>query len=117
LKRSDIVGRWRLAGYEASSKDDVIHPMGRNAVGVLDYSTDGKVSVHIMGDGYFAYYGDYSVDEGASTITHHLEMASDPGFVGKSNLRRAQLRGDTLVLSGEMQFDGRPRAIKVTWKR
>jgi hypothetical protein len=91
--------------------------MGRDAIGVLDYSADGKVSVHIMGEGYFAYYGDYSVDERASTITHHLEMASDPGFVGKSNLRRARLSGDTLVLSGEMNIDGKPRTIKVTWKR
>ena len=117
MTRSDIVGRWRLAGYEAASKDDVIYPMGKNAIGVLDYSADGKVSVHIMGQGYFAYYGDYTVDERASTITHHLEMASEPSFVGASNLRRAELQGSTLVLSGEMTFEGKPRTIKVVWKR
>ena len=44
MTRSDIVGRWRLASYEAASKDDVIYPMGRSAIGVLDYSADGKVS-------------------------------------------------------------------------
>jgi hypothetical protein len=27
--------------------------MGREALGVLQYSADGKVSVHIMGEGYF----------------------------------------------------------------
>jgi hypothetical protein len=112
-----VVGRWRLASYEAASRDDVIYPMGRNAVGVLDYSADGKVSVHIMGEGYFAYYGDYTVDERASTITHQLEMASEPSFVGASNLRRAELRGSTLILIGEMTFEGKPRTIKVTWKR
>jgi hypothetical protein len=117
LTRSDIVGRWRLASYEAASKDDVIYPMGRSAIGVLDYSADGKVSVHIMGEGYFAYYGDYAVDEAASTITHRLEIASEPSFVGASNLRRAELRGSTLVLSGEMSFEGKPRTIKVTWRR
>lgn len=117
MTRSDVVGRWRLASYEAASKDDVIYPMGKNAIGVLDYSADGKVSVHIMGEGYFAYYGDYTVDERASTITHHLEMASQPSFVGASNLRRAELKGSTLVLSGEMTFEGKPRTIKVVWKR
>lgn len=117
LTRSDIVGRWRLVSYEAASRDDVIHPMGRSAIGVLDYSADGKVSVHIMGEGYFAYYGDYAVDEAASMITHRLEMASEPSFVGASNLRRAELRGSTLVLSGEMSFEGEPRTIKVTWQR
>ena len=91
--------------------------MGKDAVGVLDYSAEGKVSVHIMGDGYFAYYGDYTVDERASTITHHLELASEPSFVGKSNLRHAKLSGSTLVLSGQMMFDGAPRTIKVTWSR
>jgi len=117
LKRRDIVGRWRLASYEAAAQDDVIYPMGRNAIGVLDYSADGKVSVHIMGEGYFAYYGDYTVDENASTITHHLEMASQPSFVGAANLRRAELQGSTLVLSGEMIVEGEPRTIKVTWQR
>jgi len=112
-----LLGTWRLLSYEAAGKGDVIYPMGRKAVGVLDYSADGKVSVHIMGEGYFAYYGDYSVDETASTITHHLEMASEPSFVGASNLRRAALKGGMLVLSGEMSFEGTLRTIKVTWKR
>ncbi len=93
--------------------------MGEGAVGVLDYSADRKVSVHIMArDGrYFAYYGDYSVDEAAATVTHRLEMASEPSFVGASNLRRAELQGSTLILSGEMTFEGKPRTIKVVWKR
>lgn len=117
MTRNDVVGRWRLAGYEAASKDDIIYPMGKDAIGVLDYSADGKVSVHIMGEGYFAYYGDYTVDERGSTITHHLEMASQPSFVGASNLRRAELKGSTLILSGEMTFEGKPRTIKVIWQR
>jgi hypothetical protein len=93
--------------------------MGEGAVGVLDYSADGKVSVHIMArDGrYFAYYGDYTVDEAAATVTHKLEMASEPSFVGASNLRHAQLRGSQLILSGAMAVDGKPHTIKVTWSR
>jgi hypothetical protein len=91
--------------------------MGRNAVGVLNYSKAGEVSVHIMGEGYFAYYGRYSVDERASTVTHHLELASEPSFVGASNVRHAKLRGSTLVLSGRMMFDGAARTIKVTWRK
>ena len=117
MKRSEIIGRWRLASYEASGPGGVVWPMGRDAVGVLDYSADGKVSVHIMGEGYFAYYGDYALDEQASTVTHKLEMASEPSFVGASNLRHAELRGSTLVLSGAMQIDGKPHTIRVTWQR
>ena len=93
--------------------------MGEGATGVLDYSADGKVSVHIMArDGrYFAYYGDYVVDEAASTVTHRLELASDPSFVGASNLRHATLSGDRLMLSGPMRIDGRPHTIEVAWQR
>jgi hypothetical protein len=93
------------------------HPMGRNAVGVLDYSEDGKVSVHIMGEGYFAYYGDYVVDESRSTVTHHLEMASEPTYIGASNLRHASLDGPRLLLTGSTQFDGATREIRVLWER
>jgi hypothetical protein len=115
----DLVGRWRLVDYRAASDGKTLYPMGEGARGVLDYSADGKVSVHIMArDGrYFAYYGDYIVDEAAATVTHRLELASDPTFVGASNLRHASLKGDTLVLSGAMTIEGRPATIHVTWQR
>ena len=107
MTRGDVVGTWRLVSYEAGDT----YPMGKDAVGVLHYSPEGKVSVHIMGEGYFAYYGDYTID--GATITHHLEMASEPSFVGASNVRHARLRGSTLVLTGRMGA----REIKVTWRR
>jgi len=37
-----------------------VYPLGAAARGVLDYSREGNVSVHIMGERYFAYYGYYS---------------------------------------------------------
>jgi hypothetical protein len=119
VRRSDIIGRWRLAAYKALAGQEAFFPMGEGAVGVLDYSVDGKVSVHIMAKDrrYFAYYGDYTVDEAASTVTHHFEMASEPTFVGASNLRHARLDGPRLVLSGAMAFEGKPATIEVTWTR
>jgi hypothetical protein len=119
MKAGEVVGAWRLASYRAISGDRTFHPMGEGAVGVLDYSAEGKVSVHIMSTDrrYFAYYGDYTVDEAASTITHHLEMASEPSFVGASNLRHAKLEGRRLVLSGAMTFEGKPATIEVSWER
>jgi hypothetical protein len=113
VKRSDLVGRWRLLSY----KTGVEYPMGRDALGVLQYSADGKVSVHIMGDGYFAYYGDYTVDEAGSAVTHHLELCSDPKLVGVSNLRNAKLEGGRLELTGSMEFGGETREICVVWER
>jgi hypothetical protein len=118
--RDRLVGRWRLAAYEAVSEGARIEPMGPGATGVLDYSADGKVSVHMMrrgAEGYFAYYGDYIVDEAESTVTHRLEMASEPSFVGASNRRHAKLQGRQLTLSGSMTIEGRPHTIRVLWER
>jgi hypothetical protein len=114
-----LVGRWRLVSYTAQSDDDapLVYPLGASAKGVLDYSREGNVSVHIMGEGYFAYYGYYSVDEKAATVTHHLELCSERSLAGASNLRQIALEGARLVLSGPMQLDGRPHTIRVVWER
>jgi hypothetical protein len=113
VKKSDLVGRWRLLSYTTGTE----YPMGRDAHGVLQYSADGKVSVHIMGGSYFAYYGDYTVDEAGSAVTHHLELCSDPKLVGGSNLRHARLEGGRLTLTGSMRIDGETREIRVEWER
>ena len=113
-----LVGRWRLVSYTAQSGDGPpVYPLGASAKGVLDYSREGNVSVHIMGEGYFAYYGYYTVDEKAATVTHHLELCSDRSLAGASNLRQIALEGARLVLSGPMQLDGRPHTIRVVWER
>ena len=113
-----LVGRWRLVSYSAQSDDgSQVYPLGASARGVLDYSREGNVSVHIMGEGYFAYYGYYTVDEKAATVTHHLELCSDRSLAGASNLRQIALEGARLVLSGPMQLDGRPHTIRVVWER
>jgi len=95
----------------------VEYPMGRDVLGVLQYSADGKVSVHIMGESYFAYYGDYTVDEAGSAVTHHLELCSDPKLVGASHLRNASLESGCLALTGSMRINGETREIRVVWER
>ena len=117
LKRR-LVGRWRLLSYSAHPDDGPqVYPLGASARGVLDYSPEGNVSVHIMGAGYFAYYGYYTVDERAATVTHHLELCSERSLAGASNLRHIALEGARLVLSGSMSLDGRPHTIRVVWER
>lgn len=113
FQRSDLVGRWRLLSYTTGD----VYPIGRDARGVLDYSVDGKVSVHIMGEGYFAYYGDYTVDEAGGSVMHRLELCSDPKLAGAANLRHVSLDGRRLTLTGTMQFNGQTREIRVEWER
>jgi hypothetical protein len=99
------------------AQGEPFHPLGAAAKGVLEYSCEGNVSVHIMGEGYFAYYGYYTVDQRAATVTHHLELCSDRSLAGASNLRRIALEGAQLVLSGSMSLDGRLLTIRVVWER
>lgn len=125
MLKQRLPGRWRLVSYEARSEQGAVrHPMGPDASGVLHYTGDRKVSVHIMtraADRYFAYYGDYEVDEARGAVTHVIELSSDPGFVGARNLRFAALEGEgigaRLVLSGPMSFDGEAHTIRVAWVR
>lgn len=113
MTRHDLLGRWRLLSYTTGTE----YPMGPDAVGVLQYTADGKVSVHIMGAGYLAYYGGYTVDEAGSSVTHHLELCSDRKLVGVSNIRHAKLEGARLTLTGSMQISGQAREIRVVWER
>ena len=114
----ELTGRWRLVSYTARpERGEEVYPLGAAAKGVLDYSREGNVSVHIMGSGYFAYYGYYTVDEKARTVTHHLELCSDHSLAGASNLRSIALEDGRLVLSGPMELDGKPHTIRVIWER
>jgi hypothetical protein len=116
--RNKLVGRWRLVSYLASpAQGEAVYPLGAAAAGVLDYSPEGNVSVHIMGSGYFAYYGYYTVDESARTVTHHLELCSERNLAGASNLRHIDVEGARLVLSGSMTVNGLPHSIRVEWEK
>jgi hypothetical protein len=116
--RKKLTGRWRLVSYTARpERGEEVYPLGTAARGVLDYSREGNVSVHIMGSGYFAYYGYYTVDEKACTVTHHLELCSNHTLAGASNLRHIALEGARLVLSGPMELDGKPHTVRVVWAR
>ena len=116
--RKKLTGRWRLVSYTARpERGEEVYPLGAAAKGVLNYSREGNVSVHIMGERYFAYYGYYTVDEKARTVTHHLELCSDRDLAGASNLRHIALEGARLVLSGSMELDGKAHTIRVVWER
>jgi hypothetical protein len=49
-------------------------------------------------DSYTAYYGTYTVDAKAGTITHHLEDSLTPGRRGVDNVRYFEFQGDRVVL-------------------
>ena len=128
-----LVGAWRLVGYQFDS-DQVDPNRGGHPVGLLQYDTNGSMGVQIMPDrprakyattlptgeearsamlGYTAYFGTYTVDERAHTVTHHREGSINPGDVGRELVRRYEFQSpDRMAL---IPLDGLPRTL--TWER
>src|SRR5688572_5531161 len=96
--RKPFVGSWRLVSIEGGN-----NPTGRGSkpTGIIMYDAHGNMAVQIQPDrvrptytgaptaeqaaermrGYTAYFGTYTIDEKASTVTHHRQGMLDAGEV------------------------------------
>ena len=70
-----FVGAWRYAGMTVDGKPGTTR--GTNPRGILIYDSSGHMAVHVAPDddatarNHTAYFGTWSVDPRAATITHH----------------------------------------------
>lgn len=125
--RRKLQGAWRYVGTRLDGKS---WDRGANPKGMIYYGPHGEMSVQIAPDvartraanvmtpdeaflalkDYIAYFGTYSVDEAAGTVTHHRQATIQPGDAGDF-VRRIEFTGDRLVL--------RPphSTLEVTWER
>jgi hypothetical protein len=113
-----LVGGWRLVSALANGK---IKPeRGQNPTGLIFYDASGWMSVNIQGDHppvelagetptpeeshaalrtYWAYFGTYTVDEAARTVTHHRRGSVNPGWHRHPDFIRAyEFIGDNRVV-------------------
>src|SRR4029077_12648302 len=90
---------------------------GANPRGIIIYDAHGYMACHVAPDrdvtkagdkptgdeakaaldGHVAYFGKYSVDEGAGTVTHHRHGSVQPGDKGDL-VRGYEFVGDRLIL-------------------
>jgi hypothetical protein len=117
--KARLTGIWRLVSCVRTHKDGSTSlPWGANPVGQIIYLSNGSMSVQIMRpgrhstvppgidygssqateqevreavSGFVSYFGPYSVDEAANKVTHHLEAALVPSWVGTSLVRTFQI--------------------------
>jgi hypothetical protein len=142
--RELLVGSWVLVSRQDRAADGSVVPepaLGSDPVGFLVYDGHGNMTVQLMrrlrdggavtparpragaansgsADGYDAYFGTYSVDLAARTVTHHLVGALVPGDVGKSLVRQFQVSATELRLSFETEgSSGQPVVRTLTWRR
>lgn len=125
--KDKLIGAWRYLGTRI---DGAARNRGVNPKGMIYYGPHGEMSVQIAPDrerrragplmtpdeaklaltDYIAYFGTYSVDAKAGTVTHHRQDSIQPGDSGDL-VRRYEFVGDRLVL--------RPpnSTMEVSWER
>ena len=143
MLRDELVGMWRMAGAEFWWPDGQVADMyGPAPSGMLIYGAGGDMAVQIMradrppfaaGDfrdgsieelraavaGYMAYFGRYTVDEAARTVTHHLRGSLAPNWVGQDLTRVVELDGNRLTLrtAKPIATAGRTTMGVLVWER
>jgi hypothetical protein len=56
-------------------------------------------AVNSVFDSFLAYYGHYTIDSEAGTVTHHVEASNRPAFRRRNLVRRYSFSGNLLILS------------------
>jgi len=139
-----LVGAWRLVSVEGTSP--VFHMKYDHPRGLIIYDASGRMSVQnanvsdrkpfVKGpaagtveekaaafDSYGGYYGTYTVDTKAGTVTHHIEDGTNPGLRGRDNVRWYEFQGkDRVVLIATEDGNGgtvarKDATYKLTWER
>lgn len=116
---SRVEGVWRLVEYHDWNADGTeIESLGNQAPGIFVYTPEGNLSLHIMTQfdrptvnsettneergeiyrPYIGYFGTYTVDYEAKTITHNIEGAKLPNRIGRSAIRTFYFDDSDLVL-------------------
>ena len=118
-----FVGTWRLLEcYGKWSDGRISYPYGDKPEGQLIYDGHGNFSGQIAGsgrpafetgnllkgnpeeintafEGYIAYYGTYEVDEAKGQVTHHVQSALFPNWIGDTQTRNFEFEGKKLRLN------------------
>lgn len=141
-QQAAVVGTWKLVSYDTQTADGVkTFPLGQDLVGLAIYLPNGRVSIQFMrrdrptfksGDawrgtleeeraafeGFFGYAGRYTIDAARSIVTHHLEVASAPNYVGIDLVRTFSIAGNRLTLrTSERQLAGQTSSSTLIWER
>lgn len=125
-----FVGTWKLVSIESTEAI----PYGAHPVGIISYDFTGNMAVQIMPDrerpkwkqgesptpeqaketlmGYVAYFGTYTVDEKARTVSHHRKGSLTAAGVGVDLVRKYELVGERLILTPVEN-----PSIHLTWER
>ena len=141
VSKDDLLGSWHLESWTIgySDRDEFSYPFGEEPQGLLLYTDDGWMSASIgrkertpfpedlpyrkipetdkaeAFSSYFHYSGRYRVVDG--DVIHYVSQSLNPNFPGSTQLRHAELDGQTLVLSGKDQVGDVTRFHSLVWHK
>jgi hypothetical protein len=139
----EFAGTWQLVdSYSERAGARAAFPLGTTVSGRLHYDRAGTMAAQLMGgaraafssrdpravsDGeyraafqsYTAYYGRYTIDAQAGTVTHHVEGATVPNWPGQDQLRYFTLAGRRLTLRTPTMRgnDGEKSVHTLVWEK
>jgi hypothetical protein len=140
---SQLIGTWRLVSREdrtAAGERRIDPGLGADPVALLVFDMAGNFAAQFMKrdrsnvdisvttragsnnstavNGYDAYFGTYTVDEGSGSVRTTLEGSLSPEDVGSVFTREMHVDGDTLTIQLETTSgDGEPVTRTLTWRR
>lgn len=137
-----LVGTWDLVANYALRQDGTrLDPFGPNPSGRYMLDAAGNFSYMIYGSGrpkfasnnrregtmeenkatvqgVIAFYGTYTVDELARTVTWHVERCTFPNWEGSDRKTTVTVNGDELSYTADpIPSDAGPYIPHVTWRR
>jgi len=126
----NLIGTWKFESMVVKTESGkTVYPYGENLFGVLIYTPSGHMSALLMNpgrnkfasddpkagtpeetkqayDNFDAYCGTYTVDEEKGTVTHHVEGAKFPNWVGTDQIRYFKLKGNRLQIKAKIEIEG-----------
>jgi hypothetical protein len=111
--KDQLVGNWQLVSVTINDME----PYGANPQGAMMLDATGHYAIIVLSSGNatnIAYYGTYTLDDAAKTMTLHIDGSTRPRADGRDQKRLITLSGDQLVQETQ---EGGKAAIKLTWKR
>jgi hypothetical protein len=135
--RERLLGAWRLVSWEAhDASGGIAYPLGEGANGQISYDTSGRMSAQLMRQhqtrfasedwqqasakekaaawgGYFGYFGTYTIDESAGSVTHHIEGSWFPNLIGTQQIRYYRFEGEQLVLDADTAWG----QVRIVWEK
>jgi hypothetical protein len=137
-----LYGTWQLISiYAENPQGESKFPFGEDACGRLTYNRDGYMSAFLTRktrnrfsgrgidggsaaeikqafESFDAYSGRFAVDLDAGVITHHIDIARSPSWVGTKQLRYFKfIDGILSIYTPPLHYDDQDWVVHVSWQK